>query len=274
MPGARRGRLLPAVRRLRRDGDLTLATDLRVDGPRPPPFRPPTAAVATALRRPADAGRARAGEEAQLRSRSQGRRVHPPEPYLGARGPSSRSATATSRSCTCTDRAGTVRPTLSGNARRRIGFAATSPPAGRYRLFLALFEHEGRVHTRGSHRRRYPWSPHTASRARRAADPPHVPARRARRTVSQRKLNLARGVSGFVNYSTGQRSLVEFDACARWPRAARGRPSRRRYQPCCRPRRAAIDGAATGDDGDAPRRCGSACGVAGAIYFVPCARAR
>jgi hypothetical protein len=136
-----------------RDGEsFTLATDLRVDGPadlRPLPPANPAAVSDGGYDVRLDAGRARRGEEAQLRFTvtKDGRSIHP-EPYLGARGH------------LVALRDGDlaflhVHPTEQGHGQAEpsaathddaIGFAATFPTEGRYRLFLQ-FEHEGRVHT-------------------------------------------------------------------------------------------------------------------------------
>jgi hypothetical protein len=117
----------------------TLASDLRVDGDAD--LRPLPAATATALSDGGyevrlDAGRARPGQEADLRFTiaKDGETVHT-EPYLGAGGH------------LVALREGDlaflhVHPTDDDAVR----FAATFPTEGRYRLFLQ-FQHEGRVQT-------------------------------------------------------------------------------------------------------------------------------
>jgi hypothetical protein len=129
----------------------TLATDLRVDGEadlRPLPAPEATAVSDGGYDVRLSAGRARPGEEAELRfaiSRD-GAPVHT-EPYLGAGGH------------LVALREGDlaflhVHPTEHGHGDGRsadthddsVGFAATFPTEGRYRLFLQ-FKHEGRVHT-------------------------------------------------------------------------------------------------------------------------------
>ena len=132
----------------------TLASDLRVDGNAD--LRALPAPVSTANsdgghRVRLDAGRARAGEEAALRFTitKDGDAVHT-EPYLGAGGH------------LVALREGDlaflhVHPNEAGHAADAgdeqaaahddsIGFAATFPTQGRYRLFLQ-FKHEGSIHT-------------------------------------------------------------------------------------------------------------------------------
>jgi hypothetical protein len=129
------------------DTPSTLATDLRVDGeaalePLPEPARTATTDGGYAVR--LDAGRARPGEEAELRFSitKDGRAVHT-DPYLGAGGH------------LVALREGDlaflhVHPTEHGDDATEhddsVGFAATFPTEGRYRLFLQ-FKHEGRVQT-------------------------------------------------------------------------------------------------------------------------------
>ncbi len=131
---------------------FTLATDLRVDGRadlEPLPPAKPTAVSDGGYDVRLDAGRARPGKAAQLRFTvtKDGQAIHP-EPYLGARGH------------LVALRDGDlaflhVHPTEHGHGAAEkaaqahddsIGFAATFPTEGRYRLFLQ-FQHEGRVHT-------------------------------------------------------------------------------------------------------------------------------
>ena len=129
----------------------TLATDLRVDGPaelRPLPAPQATAASDGGYDVRLHAGRVLPGQEAELRFAitKDGLPVHT-EPYLGAGGhlvalregdlaflhvhPSQHGHGA----------AGTR-----GEHDDSVGFAATFPTEGRYRLFLQ-FQHEGRVET-------------------------------------------------------------------------------------------------------------------------------
>jgi hypothetical protein len=130
----------------------TLASDLRVDGAadlRPLPAPTTTAVSEGGYAVRLEAGDLRAGKEADLRfsvTRA-GRPVHV-EPYLGAGGH------------LVALREGDlaflhVHPADHGHERSTgeaaahddgIGFAATFPTAGRYRLFLQ-FKHEGRVQT-------------------------------------------------------------------------------------------------------------------------------
>jgi hypothetical protein len=135
-----------------KDAAQTLATDLRVDGPAD--LKPLPAPQATAISDGGyhvllDAGEARPGEEANLRFTitKDGQTVHT-EPYLGAGGH------------LVALRDGDlaflhVHPTEGGHGDEAaatdehddsVGFAATFPTAGRYRLFLQ-FQHEGRVQT-------------------------------------------------------------------------------------------------------------------------------
>jgi hypothetical protein len=131
----------------------TLATDLRVDGAadlRPLPEPAATAVSDGGYDVRLDAGAARPGAEADLRFTitKDGHTVHT-EPYLGAGGH------------LVALREGDlaflhVHPTEHGHGDEQpegedahddsIGFAATFPTAGRYRLFLQ-FKHDGRVHT-------------------------------------------------------------------------------------------------------------------------------
>jgi hypothetical protein len=118
----------------------TLATDLRVDGPadlKPLPAPRTSAASDGGYDVRLDAGSTHPGEEANLRFTitKDGEPVRP-EPYLGAGGH------------LVALREGDlaflhVHPTEQGAS---IGFAATFPTEGRYRLFLQ-FQHEGRVQT-------------------------------------------------------------------------------------------------------------------------------
>jgi hypothetical protein len=133
------------------DEPQTLATDLRVDGPAELEALPAPQAAAVSdggydVR--LDAGEARPGEEANLRFAitKDGQTVHT-EPYLGAGGH------------LVALREGDlaflhVHPTEADHGDDAetdehddsVGFAATFPTEGRYRLFLQ-FKHEGRVQT-------------------------------------------------------------------------------------------------------------------------------
>lgn len=133
------------------DEATTLATDLRVDGAAD--LRPLPAPAATAVSDDGydvrlDAGRVRPGKEADLRFTvtKNGRTVHT-EPYLGAGGH------------LVALREGDlaflhVHPTAQDHGEPRqaddhddsVGFAATFPTEGRYRLFLQ-FKHEGHIQT-------------------------------------------------------------------------------------------------------------------------------
>ena len=133
------------------DEAFTLAGDLRVDGEaelRPLPPATPTSVSDGGYDVRLDAGTARPGREADLRFTitKDGRTVHT-EPYLGAGGH------------LVALREGDlaflhVHPTEHGHGDEKrtaehddaIGFAATFPTEGRYRLFLQ-FKHEGRVQT-------------------------------------------------------------------------------------------------------------------------------
>lgn len=132
----------------RGDRAHTLATDLRVDGAadlRALPEPQPTAVSDGGYDVRLDAAHARPGRESELRFSvtRDGVPVHT-EPYLGAGGH------------LVALREGDlaflhVHPTEAGADRGAahddsIGFAATFPTAGRYRLFLQ-FQHEGRVQT-------------------------------------------------------------------------------------------------------------------------------
>ena len=136
---------------VRRGENYTLASDLRVDGNadlRPLPRPEPTSLSDGGYDVGLDAGRARPGEEAELRFTitEGGETVHT-EPYLGAGGH------------LVVLREGDlaflhVHPTEDGHADEgvqdehddSVGFAATFPTQGRYRLFLQ-FKHAGRVQT-------------------------------------------------------------------------------------------------------------------------------
>ncbi len=132
------------------DEPYTLASDLRVDGDadlRPLPAPAPTSVSDGGYDVRLDAGRARPGKEADLRFTitKDGQTVHT-EPYLGAGGH------------LVALREGDlaflhVHPTEHGHGEKKtdehddsIGFAATFPTTGRYRLFLQ-FQHDGRVQT-------------------------------------------------------------------------------------------------------------------------------
>ena len=129
----------------------TLGTDLRVDGPadlHPLPAPAPTAVSDGGYDVRLDTGAVKPGAESELRFTvtRDGQAVHT-EPYLGAGGH------------LVALREGDlaflhVHPTEHGHGEEaagdahddRIGFAATFPTRGRYRLFLQVL-HEGRVHT-------------------------------------------------------------------------------------------------------------------------------
>jgi hypothetical protein len=123
------------------DGEArTLATELRVDGRadlEPLPAARTTAVSDGGYDVRLDAGSARPGEEAELRfTISKDGRPVETEPYLGAGGH------------LVALREGDlaflhVHPNEDGDT---VGFAATFPTEGRYRLFLQ-FQHEGRVQT-------------------------------------------------------------------------------------------------------------------------------
>jgi hypothetical protein len=137
----------------RDDESFTLAGDLRVDGAADLRALPAPAGIAvtdTGYDVRLDAGHARPGRQADLRFTitKDGHTVHT-EPYLGAGGH------------LVALREGDlaflhVHPTEHGHGDEQpegedahddsIGFAATFPTAGRYRLFLQ-FKHDGRVHT-------------------------------------------------------------------------------------------------------------------------------
>ena len=134
----------------RGDEASTLATDLRVDGaadlrPLPAPASSSVSDGGYDVR--LDAGRARPGQEANLRFTVtlDGETVHT-EPYLGAGG----HLVALRESDLAFLH---VHPTDDGHDDEEtdehddsIGFAATFPTEGRYRLFLQ-FKHDGRVQT-------------------------------------------------------------------------------------------------------------------------------
>ena len=123
------------------DKSYTLASDLRVDGRadlKPLPAPSPTAVSDGGYDVRLDAGNVHPGQEADLRFTitKDGHAVHV-EPYLGADGH------------LVALREGDmaflhVHPT--GGQSDAVGFMATFPTEGRYRLFLQ-FKYEGRVHT-------------------------------------------------------------------------------------------------------------------------------
>jgi hypothetical protein len=136
-----------------RDGQsYTLASDLRVDGfadLKPLPAAQPTAVSDGGYHVRLNAGRARPGEEAELRFTvtEDGETVHT-EPYLGAGGHlvALRDGDLAFLHVHPTDDG---HDDNSGSEERHddsVGFAATFPSEGRYRLFLQ-FKHEGRVQT-------------------------------------------------------------------------------------------------------------------------------
>jgi len=128
----------------------TLASDLRVDGSAD--LKPLPAARSTAVSDGGydvrlDAGQARPGEEADLRFTitKNGEVVHT-EPYLGAGGHlvALREGDLAFLHVHPADDDHGGAPTDEHDD--SVGFAATFPTEGRYRLFLQ-FQHEGRVHT-------------------------------------------------------------------------------------------------------------------------------
>jgi hypothetical protein len=130
------------------DEAITLASDLRVDGNAdledlPAPATTATSDLGYEVR--LDAGAARAGQPAELRFSiyRDGRPVHT-EPYLGAGGHlvALREGDLAFLHVHPTDHADGE----SGGHDDSIGFEATFPTEGRYRLFLQ-FKSEGRVHT-------------------------------------------------------------------------------------------------------------------------------
>jgi hypothetical protein len=136
-----------------RDGESsTLATDLRVDGAadlRPLPPAEPAAVSDGGYAVRLDAGRARPGKEAQLRFTitKDGTPVHT-EPYLGAGGHlvALREGDLAFLHVHPTEDGHGAAKEAAGAHDDSIGFAATFPTEGRYRLFLQ-FQHQGRVHT-------------------------------------------------------------------------------------------------------------------------------
>jgi hypothetical protein len=133
------------------DGDpVTLASDLRVDGAADLEALPDAQATATSdggydVRLESES--ARAGEPAELRfSITRGRRVVHVEPYLGADGHlvALRDGDLAFLHVHPTDHGhGTADEPAHDDS---VGFEATFPTTGRYRLFLQ-FRHEGRVQT-------------------------------------------------------------------------------------------------------------------------------
>jgi hypothetical protein len=129
---------------------FTLASDLRVDGPaelRALPAPAPTALSDGGYEVRLAAGRARPGEEAELSFAitKDGATVRT-EPYLGAGGHlvALREGDLAFLHVHPTEHGHGTRP--AGGHADTIGFAATFPTTGRYRLFLQ-FQHEGRVQT-------------------------------------------------------------------------------------------------------------------------------
>ena len=133
------------------DEATTLATDLRVDGSadlRPLPAPAPTSISDGGYDVRLDASRARPGEEAELRFTvtKDGHAVHT-EDYLGAGGHlvALRDGDLAFLHVHPTEHGhGEAKP--AGERDDSVGFAATFPTHGRYRLFLQ-FKHEGRVQT-------------------------------------------------------------------------------------------------------------------------------
>jgi hypothetical protein len=135
------------------DGEpYTLASDLRVDGTadlRPLPAAEPTAVSDGGYRVRLDAGRARPGQETELRFTitRHGRTIRT-EPYLGAGGHlvALREGDLAFLHVHPTEHGHGEERTAAGGHDDAVGFAATFPTEGRYRLFLQ-FQHEGRVQT-------------------------------------------------------------------------------------------------------------------------------
>jgi hypothetical protein len=134
------------------DEAYTLAGDLRVDGNadlKPLPAPEATAVSDGGYDVRLDAGRARAGEEAELRFTvtKDGETVHT-EPYLGAGGHlvALREGDLAFLHVHPTDDGHGDEPAATDEHDDSVGFAATFPTEGRYRLFLQ-FKHDGRVQT-------------------------------------------------------------------------------------------------------------------------------
>jgi len=138
-----------------RNGEsYTLASELRVDGAaelQPLPVPAPTALSDGGYDVRLDAGRVRPGRESELRFAitRNGRPVHT-EPYLGAGGHlvALREGDLAFLHVHPTEHGHGEEAAAAGTHDDSIGFAATFPTAGRYRLFLQ-FRHEGRVQTVG-----------------------------------------------------------------------------------------------------------------------------
>jgi hypothetical protein len=135
-----------------KDEARTLATDLRVDGPadlEPLPAPQATAVSDGGYDVRLDAGEARPGEEANLRFTitKDGQTVHT-EPYLGAGGHlvALREGDLAFLHVHPTEDDHGDQATTTDEHDDSVGFAATFPTEGRYRLFLQ-FKHEGRVQT-------------------------------------------------------------------------------------------------------------------------------
>ena len=133
------------------EDSYTLASDLRVDGNadlRPLPAPAPTSVSDGGYDVRLDAGGARSGQEADLRFTvtKNGQTVHT-EPYLGAGGHlvALREGDLAFLHVHPTDDAHGDE-TAADEHDDSVGFAATFPTTGRYRLFLQ-FQHEGRVQT-------------------------------------------------------------------------------------------------------------------------------
>jgi hypothetical protein len=136
-----------------RNGEsYTLASDLRVDGSaelEPLPAPRPTAASDGGYDVRLDTGRVRPGEESELRFTvtRDGHTVHT-ERYLGAGGHlvALREGDLAFLHVHPTERGNGDEPRSEDRHDDSVGFAATFPTEGRYRLFLQ-FKHEGRVQT-------------------------------------------------------------------------------------------------------------------------------
>jgi hypothetical protein len=135
------------------DGEpYTLASDLRVDGfadLKPLPAAVPSAVSDGGYDVRLDAGRLHPGEEAELRFRitKDGHTIHT-QPYLGAGGHlvALRESDLAFLHVHPTDDEHGTEPGSGEAHDDSVGFAATFPTEGRYRLFLQ-FRHAGRVQT-------------------------------------------------------------------------------------------------------------------------------
>jgi hypothetical protein len=130
----------------------TLATDLRVDGPadlRPLPAPEHTAVSDGGYDVELEGGQATPAKEAELRfTITRGGKPVSPEPYLGAGGHlvALRDGDLAFLHVHPTEAGHDDEPSSGDEHDDSVGFAATFPTEGRYRLFLQ-FQHEGRVQT-------------------------------------------------------------------------------------------------------------------------------